>query len=183
MKNMRKGILMGVAVLFLCSFPTLKSTAKTEKGTAKINWVTWAQMQEAQKKNPKKVFVDIYTDWCGWCKRMDKTTFENPLIIQYLNDNFYAIKFDAETKDELFFKEKKYGSNGKFNDLAVLLMNNQMSFPTSVYLDEKLTPLTPPIGSYLDPKQLEVILNYFGSNSQLKVPFNNFEKNFKGQIK
>uniref|UniRef100_A0A3Q2YUK7 Spermatogenesis-associated protein 20-like TRX domain-containing protein n=1 Tax=Hippocampus comes TaxID=109280 RepID=A0A3Q2YUK7_HIPCM len=51
--------------------------------------------------NTKKVFIDIYTDWCGWCKKMDKDTFQNPEVAAYMNENFLMVKMDAEGKDPI----------------------------------------------------------------------------------
>ena len=55
------------------------------QATAQVNWLTWEEAQERNKKEPRKIFVDVYTQWCGWCKKMDKETFSNPEIIKYLN--------------------------------------------------------------------------------------------------
>ena len=56
----------------------------------KVNWVSFEEAVELQKTNPKNIMMDVYTEWCGPCKMMDKNTFENPLIAKFLNDNFYA---------------------------------------------------------------------------------------------
>src|SRR5688500_17422950 len=105
MKKVLTILIVLTLALIIVSFTRL-STPPSEAD--RIKWMTWKEVQEAQKKQPKKVFVDAYTDWCGWCKRMDATTFSNPEIIKYVNKNFYAIKFDAETKDVITFKGKSY---------------------------------------------------------------------------
>ena len=76
---------------------SLSCISLSAQNEAQIKWMTFEQMQEAQKKQPRKVIIDMYTDWCGWCKRMDKNTFEHPVIAAYMNENFYAIKFNAES--------------------------------------------------------------------------------------
>ena len=43
-----------------------------------IQWLTWEEMQVMQKREARKVLIDVYTDWCGWCKRMDKAVFADP---------------------------------------------------------------------------------------------------------
>ena len=103
--RMKKYIVILIAVVALCSFKML--SPRPAEGPH-IKWLTWEQAQAEQKKKPKKVFVDIYTDWCGWCKKMDATTFENPKIAQYMIDNFYCVKFNAETHDDIMFKGQKY---------------------------------------------------------------------------
>lgn len=108
--------------------------------------------------NKKKFLVDVYTDWCGWCKVMDKKTFTDPTLIKYLNENFHVVKFNAEQKDIVKYRGKEYkwepmgGRNG-INTLGVELLQGRLSYPTLVYLNEKLEPITISPG-YKDPGQL-----------------------------
>lgn len=76
--------------------------------TGSIKWYTPEEAYEKNKISPKPFFIDVYTDWCGWCKRMDATTFKDPVIAQYLNNNFYPVKLDAETKDTVNFMDRSY---------------------------------------------------------------------------
>ena len=82
--------------------------------SAKINWPTLEEAQELNKTNPKKIIVDLYTEWCGPCKMMMRQTFTDPDLISYLNENFYAVKFNAESQAPVTFKGKTY-SNPDFN--------------------------------------------------------------------
>ncbi len=150
-----------------------------------IKWMNWKEVQEAQKKQPRKVFVDAYTDWCGWCKRMDATTFSHAEIVKYVNDNFYAVKFDAESKEVIRFKDKDYkfvsqGTRG-YNELAAEIMNGQMSYPTVVYFDEAMNQIFP-VPGYQDPKTFESVLNFVGSNSYKTTAWEKYQAAFKGKI-
>ena len=73
-----------------------------------VEWLGLNEAFELQKKDPKPMLVDVYTDWCGWCKHMDATTFKDPQIVSYLNQNFYAVKYNAETKDSMIVNSKLY---------------------------------------------------------------------------
>ena len=151
-----------------------------------IKWMTWKEMQEAQKKQPRKVVVDVYTSWCGWCKRMDASTFTNPVIVNYVNDNFYAVKFDAETKEDIHFRGKDYkyvaqGMQG-YNELAAEILNNQMSYPTSVYFDENLDEIFP-VPGYQESRMFETLLNYVATNSYKTAKFDDYQKSFSGKVK
>jgi thioredoxin-related protein len=151
-----------------------------------IKWMTWKQLQEAEKTEHRKVFVDVYTGWCGWCKRMDASTFKNPEIVKYVNDNFYAVKFDAETREDINFRGKnyKYVSQGMqgYNELAAEILNNQMSYPTSVYFDENLDEIFP-VPGYQESKMFESVLNYVASDSYKSTKFDDYQKTFSGKIK
>jgi len=84
--------------------PTIEVVAPAEE----IRWYTWAEAAELSKTAPKKIFIDLYTDWCGWCKKMDKSTFVDPSVVKYLNENFYPVKFNAERKDAIVFNETTF---------------------------------------------------------------------------
>ena len=152
---------------------------------AKINWLNWEEMVEMQKTNKKKIMIDLYTDWCGWCKKMDKTTFENPVIAKYINDNFYAVKFDAEQKAELEFEGTKYkfvnqGRRG-YHEFAAALTQNQLSYPTYVFMNEDIQ-LLQVIPGYQEAKSFDYIINFFGGNFYKSVPWTKFEKEFQSKL-
>jgi len=71
----------------------------------KIEWMSLEQAIKKSGKQPKKIFMDMYTDWCGWCKKMDQTTFSDPVIAAYMNKHYYAVKFDAEGQDSVVFNK------------------------------------------------------------------------------
>lgn len=147
--------------------------------STEIHWMTIDDVQVAMKKQPKKVFVDVYTDWCGWCKVMDKKTFSNKEVIKYMNKNFYAVKLDAERKDSVMFLGKLYGfvPGYRANQLAIDLLGGRMSYPTSVILEEQfLNPA--PIPGYLDVATIEKILKYLGENIYKSKQFPEYEKEF-----
>ena len=153
------------------------------QATKKINGIQWKtieQVQELMKVTPKKVYIDMYTDWCGWCKEMDKKTFTNKKVIDYINENFYAIKFNAETADSILFNGKKYGrlEEYKTNSLASEWMNNKLSYPTSIFCDE-LFANPQPVPGYLEVSTMEMILKYIASNKHKSVPFEKYKKEFK----
>ena len=105
-----------------------------------IKWYTWEEARELSKTAPKKVFIDLYTDWCGWCKKMDRETFKDPKVVKYLNDNFYAVKFNAEQREPIEFNDRtfefiKSGRRG-VHQLAYALLDGRLGYPAFVTLDE-----------------------------------------------
>ena len=137
-KLLQFGFLMGLLVMAYSFTSVENEPADWEK---KVKWYTWEEAVEANKTNPKKIMVDIYTGWCHWCKVMDKKTFETDDISAYLNENYYPVKFDAEQKEEIFwnnntFKFVKAGRKG-VHTLAYALLDGKMSYPSIVFLNEK----------------------------------------------
>ncbi len=133
-----------VLIISISSLLTIGYSFTNKKVSTKVKWYTWEQAVIANKTKKKKMFVDVFTQWCGWCKVMDRETFENDSIANYLNDNFYPIKLDAEQKDSIVFggntfihvtPENGGGRNG-IHTLAYSLLDGKMSYPTVVYLTQ-----------------------------------------------
>ncbi len=146
-----------------------------------IRWMSWAEAEKAMAKQPKKIFVDVYTDWCGWCKKMDASTFSHPYIAAYINKNYYAVKFNAETTDNITYRGKVWKNTGRYNELASSLLSNQMSFPTTVYLDEEFNVLSA-VPGYLDVPTAEKVTYFFGEGQYKKMNWEAFEKQYKSKL-
>lgn len=148
----------------------------------KIKWYTLEQAESLVKKEPRKIFIDVYTSWCGWCKNMEKTTFSQNYIADYLNDNYYPVKLDAEQKKDIIFKNHTYKfvsqSGVGFNELAAELLRGQMAYPTIVFLDEDLN-LIQAIQGFRPPDQFEMIMTYFGEDNHKKIPWVKYEKTYQ----
>ena len=152
----------------------------------KLHWHTFQEAVELNKKEKKKIFIDVFTDWCGWCKVMDKNTFTDPVIIKYMNQKFYAVKLNAEMKDTIVFNNYTFVNPNptglrSTHQLASSLLNNKLSYPTTVYLDENYNLLTQ-VPGYLQPIQMEPILKYFGDNVYPTTKWEDYQKTFKGEI-
>lgn len=149
---------------------------------AGIQWLTWEEMVERSRKESRKVVVDVYTDWCGWCKRMDATTFNEAEVARYINERYYAVKFDAEQKQDIAFKGQTYrfvknGMRG-YHELAAEITQGRLSYPTIVFLDEQLDVIQS-IPGYRDATEFETILTYFGDNNHQKVPWDTYQRNYR----
>ncbi len=131
----------------------------------KIKWLGFEEAVAKSEKEPKKMFVDVYTNWCGWCKKMDATTFMDDKVADYMNKNFYPVKFNAESKDTIHFKGTNFVFKPEFksNELAISLLNKQMSYPTYVFLDEQFNLLAP-VQGFMPPEGIIPVLTYFGEN-------------------
>ncbi len=166
----------------LAGGPTQPLTV-TPQADEKVTWYTLEQAQELAKKKPKKIFIDVYTDWCGWCKVMDKKTFSQPGIAKYLNEHYYPVKLNAEQTANIIFRGQVYGFNQArgTHDVVFALISGQFGYPTTVYLDEKLNVLQH-ISSYLDPKQFEPIIRFYGENAYKKTPWEQYQKTFKSGL-
>ena len=134
-----------------------------------VDWMSWDEaMQRSQADaNPKKIFIDVYTDWCGWCKRMDKDTFQNPEVAAYMRDTFYMVKLDGEHKEPIVYNGTTYNYVAKgrrgYHELAAALLQGRLSYPTVVFLDESRQMLSP-VPGYQKPEPFLKIAKYFGED-------------------
>jgi thioredoxin-related protein len=151
----------------------------------KINWMSFEEAVAATQKNPKKIFIDVYTDWCGWCKKMDASTFVDPALVKYMNENYYAVKLDAETQDTINFAGTAYvnpnpGVRRSTHQLAYSILNGQMSYPTVViwYEGNNIHPLP----GYRQANELLLYLKYYGENAYKNMSFEEFQKSQSKEI-
>ncbi len=138
-------------------------------------------MAKSQEEN-KKLIVDLYTDWCGWCKRMDKVTFQNPDIAAYINEHYIAIKFDAEQKGEITYNDVTYefinsGRRG-YHALAAKLTSGKLSYPTVIFLDEK-KELIQALPGFLDAETFAPVITYFANNMYLTTPWATYLRKYQ----
>lgn len=121
--------------LFLISLITL--TAFYAKAQEKITWYSFEEVIQLAQDNPKMILVDVYTDWCGWCKKMDRDTFTDKDVVNYVNQNFYAVKLNAENRKKKFtFRGKEYSEE----DMARVM--RVRSYPNFVIMDAAMENIT-----------------------------------------
>jgi thioredoxin-related protein len=163
-----------IAILFLC-FQVLPAAV------AEIQWVDIDQLEELQRKAPRKVIIDICTDWCGWCKKMDATTFKDLTVVDIINTSYYAVKFNAEQRRTIVFKGKTYNyvSSGQrgYQELAYEWCNKKMTYPSFVVLDESLNSIQV-LSGYRNAAQMETILAYFSQNGHHTTPWSKWERTY-----
>ena len=159
-----------------------------------INWVTLEEAVELQQKEPRKIIMDFYTKWCGPCKLLDRNTFKNKDVANYINKNFYAVKFNAEGNDAVNFNGNKF-TNPKYDPARANKRNHShqltqyfrvTAYPTMVYLDESGGLITQTKG-YQTPQQLELYLKLFHKNDYKNLKsqedFNAYSQAFKPEFK
>jgi thioredoxin-related protein len=145
---------------------------------AAIKWVTWDEAQMLMQQKPKKIYVDVYTDWCSWCKVMEAKTFSNSNVIRHMNQNFYCIKLNAEKDDNINFGGKVYKLKNGVNELASTLMNNKLSYPTSIFMEEEFKNYQP-VPGYLNLLDMEYISTYIATGKNRSMPFETYKQSYK----
>jgi uncharacterized protein YyaL (SSP411 family) len=147
-----------------------------------VHWLTVAEAQAAYQTNPKPFLIDVYTGWCYWCKVMEKETYSKDSVINYINEHYYAIRLDAETKDSIEWRGYKFGYKPEYkaNGFAAYLLNGQMSFPTTVFITD-ITAQPAALAGYQKPAELEPPLTFFGSGAYKTLTFVDYMKTFSAK--
>jgi thioredoxin-related protein len=163
----------------LMSLFAISSQNDAPQTKQKVNWISMDEAAVKMKTEARPVLIDLYTDWCYWCKVMDKRTYNNQKVVSYINDHFYAVRLNAETKGNVFWKGKNYQYNAqnKVNDFALYATQGQLAFPNTVIFSDLEYPASIP--GFMEPKEIEAVLKYFGSENYKKENFNEFSSKFK----
>lgn len=151
-----------------------------------VKWYTFTEATQLNEKAPRKILIDVYTDWCGWCKVMDKQTFSNPTIAKILNEKFYAVKFDAERTDTVIFQNHAFINPGEgrrpTHQLAAAILNGKMSYPSIVFMSEKNQLITA-VPGFQKPEQMEPLLMFIhGSLYEKGVDYQEYSKNYNKAV-
>ena len=186
--NYNINFLIKTSLSFLVFFYSSLATSQT------INWMSLEEALNSQKNNPKKILIDVYTVWCGPCKLMEKKTFTNPDLVDYVNNHYYAVKFNGEGNEIIDF----YGNTFSNPNYDINRKNNRNSthqfaqflgvkgYPTTIFLSESGDLITPVVG-YLNVHQFELYIKMIkkGDYQVFSTPedFENYRKYFKPKFR
>lgn len=176
-------------LLALCLAPAIALHAQ-DHTDAKVKWVSIEEAQKAAAKDGKPIMVDMWTPWCGWCKRMDAVTFQDQQTADYINANFHAVSFNAEGKDPVVFNgqtltntefdPKNTGGRNGTHDFAkaTAVVNGGLGYPTIVYIGSDGKVIGPDQG-FKTPEQLEVLLHYVREEAYKNMALADYQGKFR----
>ena len=186
--NYNINFLIKTSLSFLVFFYSSLATSQT------INWMSLEEALNSQKNNPKKILIDVYTVWCGPCKLMEKKTFTNPDLVDYVNNHYYAVKFNGEGNEIIDFYGNTFSNpNYDINRKNTRNSTHQFAqflgvkgYPTTIFLSESGDLITPVVG-YLNVHQFELYIKMIkkGDYQVFSKPedFENYRKYFKPKFR
>jgi thioredoxin-related protein len=171
-----------IATLVLFATIVLAGCTKNTKQTSAVHWLSVKEAVSLNKEKPKLIYVCLYTDWCKWCHTFDSATFSDPDIAGYLNDNFYAVRLDAETSDTILYNNvvytnpyptKRMWHTHKF---AEFLLAGKQVYPASVFIDGHGNTIGSPTYGYYPPHDFKILLSYYTSGKYNTITFDEYKR-------
>ncbi len=169
---MRKRILilaLSSLAVIVFAFTTLTSGIEGNGKKSEIAWQTFDKGVELAKKEKKMMVLDIYTNWCHWCKVMDKDTYGNPEVVKYAQENLVMAKLNAETDEKFKFKE------GNYSGRQLSMMFGVEGFPSTIFLNSEGELITS-VSGFIPADRFTLILKYLEGNWYEKMKFDDFVK-------
>ena len=170
-------------LLFIATFAL--ATMFSLSGNAQVQWQPIENVGATELKGNTKMFlVDFSTSWCGWCKRMDRDTYANPVVAAILNHYFLSVHFDAESKDAFKWNGHEFAGSTKRNtphSFTTAILGKQIGYPSLAIFDEnmKLVQLS---SGYQGPEDMIKMLCFFVNDNYKKYSAQKFMEIFDTQI-
>jgi len=184
--NLMKRLVLTVLTVITVLTPGMFTSLYANQDDEKVKWYSVEEAVELAAANPRKILIDIYTDWCGFCKRMEAETFNNPAVARYINRNYYPVKFNSETRDTIYFQGHKFINEGEgrrsAHQFSIALLQGRMSYPSVVYLNEEGELLTS-VPGFMTPEKIEPILRFFAEDHYLTQPWEAYQESFTGSFR
>ena len=173
------------AVATLVTFLMGTGPAPVPAPAATVQWMTIEEAAAQAPRTGKKILVDLYTDWCGWCKRMDKDTYTDPELVAYIHAHYLPVKFNAEQRQAVTVGGQTFnfladaGSRG-VHELALRMTQGRPSYPNTVVLDSDLSMITN-VPGYMKAPELGLILRYLGEDIYEHTSWDEFQRQQGGR--
>lgn len=167
-----------ILMILISSILTLQSVrAKDDhdsSGTKSLlQWRTFDAGFSEAKKTGKKVLLDVFTDWCVWCKRLDKNVYGDPRVADYLNEHYIPVKLNPESKTNITYRDTAYSSGQFAQGFGVT------GYPTIIFFEPDGRPIDR-LGGYVDANQFLPIIRFIGEDFYKKMTWDDFQKQSTG---
>ncbi len=157
-----------ILILFISSLLCFE-LSESQENNSKLKWLNFNDAVKVSEKSNKKLLVDVYTDWCSWCKKMDSNVYANEKVLEYLNKNFVVVKLNAEGKTTVNFKDTIYSAAEFSQGMGVT------GYPATLFFTANGNPITL-LPGYVEAPMFLNVLRYISESRYEKESFDTFLK-------
>lgn len=169
--NMQRTIIIVLAAVVVAGgsyFLTRNAGGPAAAGNAAITWSDFTAGYGAAQASNKKMVIDVYTDWCTWCKTMDKETYANPDVAKYVQEHFVAVKLNAESTTMRQIKTMQ------MSDAELATAFGVSGYPTTVFVASDGSPITSMDG-YIKAGEFKTVLQYIAEDKYKTMSYEQFK--------
>jgi len=166
---MKKFLIAFVCMLLMTSTTLARGDHDSTGGKNSIQWRTFDAGFSEAKKSGKKILVDFFTDWCVWCKQLDKNVYGDPKISGYLSEHYITIKLNPEVKATVTYMDTAYSADQFAAAFGVT------GYPTIIFFEPDGKPIDR-LGGYVDADHFLPIIRYIGEDIFKKMTWKDFQK-------
>ncbi|MDB4835484.1 DUF255 domain-containing protein [Cyclobacteriaceae bacterium] len=157
-------------------------TSPVHDGTGEVRWMDFEEVDHLSRAQKRPIIISVHTSWCGWCKKMEHTTYKDPQVTDYLNTYFYPISLDAESKDTITFRGKTYtnpapNTRRSKHSITQEIMGQSGSYPTTVFMDHNFENAVV-VPGFLTSKDMASFLVFYKESVYKSDNINNFRMDF-----
>ncbi len=147
--------------LVLASASCHSETDAANNNPANVDYDFWVTLEEAQINaldEGKYILLDVYTEWCGFCRRMNRETYGDERVQIALEQYFYPVRIDAESTTEVMFQGETYSM------IELAYAFGVGSYPTTIFISPDGEPVASQPG-FVEAARFHKMLSFIGSES------------------
>jgi len=120
-----------------------------------VEWRGWNAGLSSAASSRRPVVVDVYTDWCRWCKQMDREVYGRADVSRYLSEKFVTVKLNAESSEAVAYRGRNLTARSLASSFDV------SGYPTTIFLTADGEHLVN-VPGYVGPERFLLLLRYVG---------------------
>jgi thioredoxin-related protein len=163
---------ISIAIILVISYLALNANNSSDLPSDNSQSKSFEEILKMAQKDKKKVVIQVYADWCSWCKKMERETYPDAEVQKELKRNFYHYRLNGESSEVIEYDGRKF-TKAEFTRAFGI-----KGFPTTIFLNYNSKPITL-LPGYVDAKTFANILKFIGDDLYTKMTFEDFLKSRK----